>query len=508
MKAIFWILGALAVVAALFKWGAPSQVEVGAASRKEEATFAARRGDLKISVVEQGALKAKNNVEIVPGFNRWSTITKLVPEGKEVKQDEVLAEFDKTELETQVEEMANSLITLNTELESSKAELEIQRRDNLAAVEAAEFNHKKALMNIDKYEKGDRPNDLRKAQLGAEKARSEFERKKEQFERVPELEREGFLTKIQVEEERIQLREYELTAESADKSLELFLLYTDPMQRAELENAQKDTERVLTNAKERANIQLKEKEVRVQNAEGKIKSTEARLKKLREQLGKMTVKAPRDGIVLYGDPNNEWMRREIKVGANWGGDNTLFTLPDLREMQLVVKIHEADISLVKKEMDALVTVESFKGRTFKGKVTEIASTASDEWGMDARRFRCEITIEPFTDVEMRAGTTAKAEIQVEELKDVLHVPIHAVVAEEGDHFCFVPKAEGFEKRTVKIGKNNLHYVEVLDGLKEGELVLLYDPRSSGSSSERKADETKTSPAEAMGASSAKAASKP
>jgi RND family efflux transporter MFP subunit len=227
----------------------------------------------------------------------------------------------------------------------------------------------------------------------------------------------------------------------------------------------------------------------VTNAEGKIKSTEARLKKLKEELDHMTVKSPRDGIALYGDPDNEWMRREIKVGARWGSGNTLFTLPDMKEMQLVVRINEADISMIKKEMDAIVTVEAFKGRTFKGKVTEIASTASDNWDSGARTFRVEITIEPFTDIEMRAGTTAKAEIQVEELKDVVYLPIHAVFAEEGAHFCFMPKAGGFEKREVKVGKNNLHYVEALEGLKEGELVLLYDPRGT-SQGESKGDKDK------------------
>ena len=42
--------------------------------------FTVRRGDLKVSVSEQGALKAKNSVKIEPQFQRWSVITKLVPD--------------------------------------------------------------------------------------------------------------------------------------------------------------------------------------------------------------------------------------------------------------------------------------------------------------------------------------------------------------------------------------------------------------------------------------------
>jgi hypothetical protein len=75
--------------------------------------------------------------------------------------------------------------------------------------------------------------------------------------------------------------------------------------------------------------------------------------------------------------------------------------------------------------------------------------------------------------------TSKVEIQVEEIDDVLQVPIHAVFPEESQHFCFVFADGGVERRVVEVGKNNAHHVEVTSGLEEGERVLLYDPRLDG-----------------------------
>ena len=80
------------------------------------------------------------------------------------------------------------------------------------------------------------------------------------------------------------------------------------------------------------------------------------------------------------------------------------------------------------------------------------------------------------EIEMRAGVTSRAEIQVEEITDALQVPIHAVWPEGERHFCFIHEDGTVLERDVVVGKNNAHYVEILDGLKEGEEVLLHDPR--------------------------------
>jgi HlyD family secretion protein len=131
-------------------------------------------------------------------------------------------------------------------------------------------------------------------------------------------------------------------------------------------------------------------------------------------------------------------------------------------------------------MPATVTVETHKGEVFHGKVTEIATVAtSQSWTDESNKtFKVEITMDK-SDVELRAGVTSKVEIQVEEIDDVLQVPIHAVFPEEGQHFCFVFADGGVERRVVEVGKNNAHHVEVTSGLEEGERVLLYDPRLDG-----------------------------
>lgn len=501
MKIVLILIGAVVVAAGAVKLLTGSST-ANASVIASEATAPVKRGPLEITVSETGYLKAKNSVNIQPQFAREGTITWLVKEGKSVEKDEVLVEFDKTELTSQIDDISNNLIQYRTELEAARAEHEIQKRESTASVEKAEFEVQVARMKLELYEKGEGPNDLRKKKLASEKAHSELERAKERFAKVPELRAQGFLTKIQEEEERIQLREKEIEVENADKDLELWQTYSQPMELATRKNGVKDAERGLTNAREKADISVKEREARVTSSEGKVKSTETRLAKLDKELGFMTIKSPRAGIVYYGDPGEPWMHDEIKIGNRIHQGNTVVSLPDLKEMQVLIQVHEADIDLVKLEQKVLVTLEAVQGRTFDAKVTRIGAVANSNWGNpENKTFEVELTMEPI-DVDLRAGTTAKADIQVETVGGVLQVPIHAVFAEAGDHFAFVPNGGGFEKRSVKIGKNNNRFVVVESGLDEGQRVLLYDPRDAGLAEDASASDASKAPAPSAAGTSA------
>ena len=118
--------------------------------------------------------------------------------------------------------------------------------------------------------------------------------------------------------------------------------------------------------------------------------------------------------------------------------------------------------------------------SFGAQVTEIAAVAtSQSWTDESNKtFKVEVTMDPL-EIDLRAGVTAKVEIQVERLEDQLQVPIHAVFPENGEHFVYVFEDGELERRVVEVAKNNVHHVAIADGLEEGERVLLYDPRDTG-----------------------------
>lgn len=501
MKALLILIGLVAIGAVAFKLTTSNSASAGEGPMRADAAHRVTRADLEIAVSENGYLKAKNSVSLSPQFQRQGTILSLVKEGKTVEKDEVLCEFEKTEAQNQRDELSSRLVQQKIELDAARADAEIQSRESTAAVEKAEFEVEVSKKKLEMYELGEAPNELRKLNLAVEKARSELARAEETFAKVPELRAAGFFTKNEEELERIGVSEKKIEVENALKNLELFEVYTKPMEIAQRKNAVKDADRALTNARAKSEIGAKEREGKVHGIEGAVKSMEANLAQLEKEIAFMTIKAPRPGIVLYGDPTRPWEHDQIKVGNSIWQGITVFTIPDLTEMQVLSSVHEGDIDLVKPDQDVVVTLEAIKNRSFKGKVTRVATVASSRWSSasNGRSFEVEVTMEP-VDIELRAGTTAKVEVQVETLKGVLSVPVHAILAEEGKHFAFVVKGASYEKREVKIGKHNAHFVELCEGLSEGDLVLLYDPRSGGPAASKDAsDASKSTTPEASAA---------
>ncbi len=437
--------------------------------------FPARRGDLTIVVTENGYLKAKKSVKMKPEFRGEGLITWLIDEGSVVEEGEKLVEFEKKEIQTQIAELQSQITESEVKLEASMATLEIERREAVGVIEKAELQLQIAQLELERYEKGELPNELRKLRLAEDKAKSEWKRAAEKFKLIPELAEEGFFTAAEVEEEEIKVREAQLAAETAKLDLELYEEYSQKIDHMTKNAALRDATRGLENAIKKSEISMKEKNANVARQEAQLEASRVRLEKMTEDMEKMTMKAPQAGIVHYGDAASPWSRDRIKIGNRVYRGSTIITLPDLSEMEVLTKIHEADIDKVELEQEVTITLDTYPGRVFKGKVTRIASVAtSSGWDQSTKAFRITITMDP-SEVELRAGISAKVEVEVALLEAVLFVPIHSVFAEEGEHFCFVSDGE-VRKRTVTVGLNNAHYVVILDGLEEGEKVLLYDPR--------------------------------
>ena len=78
---------------------------------------------------------------------------------------------------------------------------------------------------------------------------------------------------------------------------------------------------------------------------------------------------------------------------------------------------------------------------------------------------------------IKPGMSAKVEILVDHLKDVVYVPIQAVAPSDGKQICYVAGGIKPQKREVEIGQLNDEFIEIKKGLKEGEKVLLHPPES-------------------------------
>jgi HlyD family secretion protein len=217
--------------------------------------------------------------------------------------------------------------------------------------------------------------------------------------------------------------------------------------------------------------QLSVLQAKIGQAEGQVAQDRANLKQLEEQLAYTTIESPIDGIVLSRDVEIGDAVSSILV---LGSSATLvMTLGDTSEVYVKGKVDESDIGKVYLGQPARIKVESFKDKTFTGKVTKISPMGVEKDNVTT--FEVRVSINNPEGV-LKAMMTANAEIILEEHKNVLQIPEGSIIYDKDKKASVEvpePKAkDGKKKVAVNIGISNGAKTELLSGLKEGDQVVL------------------------------------
>jgi HlyD family secretion protein len=237
-----------------------------------------------------------------------------------------------------------------------------------------------------------------------------------------------------------------------------------------LDDAEKNYEMAL-NKQNVAKAQLQVLQAKIGQAQGQLSQDRANLKQLEEQLGYTTIESPIDGIVLSRDVEIGDAVSSILV---LGSTATLvMTLGDTSEVYVKGKVDESDIGKVYLGQPARIKVESFKDKTFTGKVTKISPMGVEKDNVTT--FEVRVSINNPEGV-LKAMMTANAEIILEEHKNVLQIPEGSILYDKDKKASVEvpdPKGkEGKKKIAVNIGISNGAKTELLQGLKEGDQVVL------------------------------------
>jgi len=237
-----------------------------------------------------------------------------------------------------------------------------------------------------------------------------------------------------------------------------------------LEDAQKNYELAL-NKQNVAKAQLIVLKAKVAQSGAQVGQDRANLKQLEEQLGYTDIVSPIDGVVLSRDVE---MGDAVSSILVLGSSATLvMTLGDTSEVYVKGKVDESDIGKVYLGQPARIKVESFKDKTFNGKVTKISPMGVEKDNVTTFEVRVSINN---PGGELKAEMTANAEIILEEHKNVLQIPEGAILYDKDKKASVEipdPSAkDGKKKLAVNIGISNGAKTELLNGLKENDQVVL------------------------------------
>jgi hypothetical protein len=204
---------------------------------------------------------------------------------------------------------------------------------------------------------------------------------------------------------------------------------------------------------------------------------------LERQLKACVIKATVPGLVAYGDLNagsNYNYNYPIEEGATVRLRQTMLTIPDMSQMGVKVNVHESQIKKVRIGQPVKVRVDAEPGKELDGRVAELAilpDSSSSRYTPNLKVYPCTIHINGYHPW-MKPGMNAKVEIIVDQLADVLYVPVQSVEVEADQHFCYISNGGALERREINTGLFNDEFIEVRNGLQGGEAVALALPKKS------------------------------
>jgi RND family efflux transporter MFP subunit len=176
----------------------------------------------------------------------------------------------------------------------------------------------------------------------------------------------------------------------------------------------------------------------------------------RKKLRDTTVRAPFAGAVK---------ERQVTMGGYVRPNTPLFTLVKTSPLRLRLEVPERLAPWTKVGQYADVSMEAFENRTFRGKVWRISPTVDQT----KRTFVVEVLIDNNEGL-MKAGSYARARLATEKIDEIKLVPTAAVIYILGANKTFVINQNTVEAREVKVGDRIGRETEILEGLKEGEVV--------------------------------------
>lgn len=403
------------------------------------------RGSFDHIVLEQGEIESSSNTELICQVKSrgsgGTAILWVVDEGTSVKEGDKLVELDSSQLETELKQQRIVLSNARASLTSAEAVLEQARIARQEYLEGVYMTEEKAIES-----------EILVAQQELRKARLDLGY-------TEKMVAKGLANSLQLEGNEFTVANAQNQLEGAQGRLRVLQNLTRQKMLVQYDS---DIETAVA-SREAARSTLNEEEEKFADIEQQIKAC--------------VMFAPSSGVVVHGNQyssrggNAEFV---VEPGATVRERQVLIRLPDPTRMQVKAKINESRITLVREGMPARIRVGSIEGMELLGRVKKVNRYAEPgSWfSSTIKEYACAIEIMDPPD-NIRTGMTAEVRIYVDQKKDALQIPIQGVYEHFGNTFTLIRTPAGeFETRKLSIGATNDTMATILDGVEEGEQVVM------------------------------------
>ena len=410
---------------------------------EEIPTAQAEHGPFTVGISEVGVLKAVKSTSVSTSFTGrhrdrgggrggggGRTLSRIVEEETIVKKGDPIAWLDTTDVEQYKLEWESRLKGYEAMRDKQQERLNLQRKDSEVQVKKARANR-----------------DFAETELDEANAR---------LSRLDMLLEKGLVAEKAVRDQRRVSRNKKYALETAESALKEALI-------------KREAQEKVINAE-------------IMEADSKFADAQKWMKEIEEQLEASVVRAPVDGMVLHGRRHREKVLEGDMVYPYYA----LATIPDLSEFRIASQVEEVEIDRVRVGQKADVTVDALPGVKFSAEIEYISQLATErERSIGAgfvdetertgvRVFETLLTMDG-TDKALRPGMSVGIDIVVDRLDNVLYIPSAGVFKRGESSFVYLKEGDRTVTRDVVLGRRNNKAVVVVEGLNEGDEILLEEP---------------------------------
>ena len=483
-----------------------------------------QRGELKVSVVENGKVDSVKSVEVKSRVTgRLARL--LVDEGDVVQQGQLIAVIDPQETVLRVQQDAAQLAGAQSGAERARLEIAQRRVTSQATFAQAQSRVKQLELELKtqpilnrsaiseaqsalataeqekiRLVQSSIPGLRVQNQSSVREAKASVEVADLEYRRQRDLLQQGYTAARSLEQAKVSLEQAQARLATAEENVRVqeaqFRVQVSQADEA-IRQARAGLQRANAN---QVQVELKRQELATAQSElSKAKASlsdpaileQGRAQSLatvdqlssilsdsRRQLGETEIRAPISGIVT----SKGLQVGELVTGlSTFGSGTTIVKIEDRTKMRVMLNVNEIDTAKLQKGMTAKIDVDAIPGKSYQGNVIKIApasvQAAPGQAATDAVvRYAVEIQVLD-TDARLRTGMSAKCTLNVIDKKGVLTVPRSYVQSKEGKAYVFTPnpskepKAKPIEKE-VKVGDESGSQIEILSGITEGEKLVM------------------------------------
>jgi len=477
------MLGALALLSGCEKRVEGQRVQ-------SDRTFIVKKGDFPVVFRVDGQLDAIRNHQLAFRGKRGGRdlkLTYVLPEHSIVSSNDLVFQISDEFFKRQETDLLRQIQAAEQRYEIAQQDSNMIQADNINDLKSSLDTLKTAMDALRRYENEDAPKRKKELQQGIQTKIEAFGKAESDL-----LDARKALLVASSEDENVRrdaerkVTQTETAQQTAQQSVEssfydlrIFKRYDHSQKITSLRDTVKRNSIAVQRGIVNNENRLRKNQIELSNARALLDNYRNELKEVREDMARLDIRAPVAGTLFYGNPDGTTRFRgqqpeELREGAEVFIGQVLGFIPDLTKFMVNASIPEEFRSRIQSGLKVHIKAKAIPNLVLNGEIASIAAAATPIISWDPRSpkvYATRISTDS-ADERLVPGMTVQVEIIVETVTDAFFVPVEAVYNREGKSYVRVSNGMNIEERAVTTGRFSADYVEICEGLSEGEAVLL------------------------------------